>query len=151
MTARSLQAGVLVRAPRPVVFRWIADHRNARRVLEGVREWEPVDPRRSTGAGARFRVRIAVLGITAGAILELDAWDEPDRIGWHAEGGPVRVRGRWDLAEHPAGTDVRLHLEYEPPGGLLGALGAGRLAGIGRHRLDAGLEAMRRALEDGAT
>lgn len=147
MTVRNLDTSILVKAPREDVFGWVADHRNAPRVLEGVREWVPLDAGRTTGAGARFRVRVAVLGIVAGAILELDTWDQPESIGWHAEGGPVRVRGRWVFTEHPAGTAVRLHLEYEPPGGVLGAMGAGRLAGLGRHRLDTGLEAMRRALE----
>ena len=151
MPVRKLQTSILIQAARPAVFQWVADYRNAPTALEGVRRWEPLDRTRTTGRGARFSVRIALFGLTAGTILELDRWDEPSVIGWHANGGPVEVRGRWTFSEHPSGTDVTLDLEYEPPGGLLGSFGAGRLAGLGRHRLDAGLEAMRESLEDRET
>jgi uncharacterized membrane protein len=147
MPVRRLQTNILVRAPRRDVFRWVGDYRNAPTALEGVRRWDPLDPSRTTGAGARFSVRIAILGLSAGTTLELDTWDEPATIGWHANGGPMEVRGRWTFAEHPLGTDVTLFLEYEPPGGLLGSLGADRLAGIGRSRLQAGLQAMRESVE----
>ncbi len=147
MAAHRLETSILVQAPRPSVFRWVGDYRNARTVLEGVRQWEPLDPAHTTGAGARFSVRIALLGVTAGTILELDTWDEPAVIGWHSDGGPVDLRGRWTFAEHPSGTHVTLLLEYEPPGGVLGRFGAGRLAGVARRRLHEGLEAMQEALE----
>lgn len=147
MAARSLRTSILVQAPRPSVFRWVGDYRNAPTALEGVRRWEPLDPAHTTGAGARFSVRIALFGVTVGTILEVDTWEEPAAIGWHADEGPVDLRGRWAFAEHPAGTQVSLFLEYEPPGGVLGRFGANRLAGLGRHRLEEGLEAMREALE----
>lgn len=149
MSVRRLQTRILVQAPRQAVFQWVGDYRNAQTALEGVREWEPLDPTRTSGSGARFSVRVGLLGISAGSILVLDTWDEPAAIGWHADGGPVGVRGRWTFAEHPSGTDVTLSLEYEPPGGLIGAFGADRLAGLGRRRLRAGLEVMRDALEGG--
>ncbi len=151
MPVRRLQTSILVQAPRRVAFDWVADYRNAPRALEGVREWEPLDPGRTTGSGARFKVRIGFLGVTAATILVLDIWEEPAAIGWHADGGPVGVRGRWTFAEHPSGTDVTLSLEYEPPGGLMGALGVDRLAGLGRHRLHAGLETIREAVEGRAS
>lgn len=151
MPVRRLQTSILVQAPRQAVFSWVGDYRNAQTALEGVREWQPLDPARTTGSGARFSVRVGVLGLTAGTILVLDTWEEPSAIGWHADGGPVGVRGRWTFAEHPSGTDVTLSLEYQPPGGLIGALGADRLAGLGRHRLRAGLEAIREAVEGRAT
>lgn len=148
MAARSLETSIVVRAPRPAVFRWVSDYHNAPIALEGVRRWEPLDPARTTGAGARFSVRIAFFGVTAGTTLEMDTWNPPDVIAWHADGGPVDVRGRWTFADHPAGTSVTLFLEYDPPGGLLGRFGADRLSGLGRQRLEDGLEAMREAIED---
>jgi uncharacterized membrane protein len=148
MAPRSLETSIVVQAPRPTVFRWVGDYRNAAIALEGVRRWEPLDPARTTGAGARFSVRIGLLGVTVGTILEVDTWDEPAAIGWHADGGPVEIRGRWRFDEHPAGTNVTLFLEYEPPGGVLGRFGAGRLSGVARNRLREGLEAMQEALED---
>lgn len=151
MPVRRLQTSILVQAPRQAVFRWVADYRNARTALEGVREWAPLDPSRTAGAGARFSVRIGILGVTARTILVLDTWEEPSAIGWHADGGPVGVRGRWTFAKHPSGTHVTLSLEYEPPGGLIGAFGVDRLAGLGRHRLQAGLEVIREAVEGSAT
>lgn len=151
MPVRRLQTSILVHAPRRAVFGWVADYRNAQTALEGVREWQPLDPARTTGSGARFSVRVGVLGLTAGTVLVLDTWVEPSTIGWHADGGPVEVRGRWTFTDHHSGTDVTLCLEYETPGGLIGALGADRLAGLGRHRLQAGLEAIREAVESRAT
>lgn len=148
MAAGSLETSIVIPALPASVFRWVADYRNARTALEGVRKWEPLDPTRTTGVGARFSVRIALLGVTAGTILEVDTWDEPRVIGWHSDGGPVTVRGRWTFAEHPAGTEVTLALEYDPPGGMLGRFGAGRLRGVARQRLHEGLEVMQEALED---
>lgn len=147
MPLRRLETRVVVQAPRETVFRWVGDHRNAGRALEGVREWQPLDPARVTGVGARFRVRVSLLGVTAGTTLVLDRWDEPSVIGWHADGGPLRVRGRWTFVEHPSGTEVLLGIDYEPPGGALGAFGAGRLAGLARRRLDTGLDVLREAVE----
>lgn len=151
MPVRRLETSILVQAPRQAVFRWVGDYRNAPAALEGVQEWKPLNPARTTGTGARFSVRIGILGVTARTVLVLDTWEEPSAIGWHADGGPVGVRGRWTFAEHPSGTDVTLSLEYEPPGGLIGALGADRLAGLGRHRLQAGLETIRAAVETRTT
>lgn len=129
------------------MFGWVGDYRNAPRALEGVRRWEPLDAGHTAGPGARFSVRIAFFGVTAGTVLVLDTWDEPAAIGWHSDGGPVDVRGRWTFLEHPSGTDVTLTLAYRPPGGLIGAFGADRLAGLGRNRLQGGLEALRDELE----
>lgn len=147
MAVRRLETGILVHAPREAAFGWVADYRNARRSLEDVREWEPLDPRRTTGPGARFRVRVALLGITAGGVLELDSWEEPEEIGWHAGGARLEVRGRWTFVAHPSGTRVGLALEYEPPGGPLGGFGMDRLAGLAKRRLQAGLETLRDAVE----
>ncbi|MGH7920436.1 MAG: SRPBCC family protein [Candidatus Dormibacteraceae bacterium] len=147
MPLRRVEASILVQAPSEDVFRWVADYRNASKALDGVRQWRPLDPARTTGRGARFKVRIAVFGITAGTTLEIDRWEEPRVIGWHADRGPVAVRGEWVFAGHPSGTDVRLTIAYDPPGGILGALGTRELGGLARRRLQAGLDTMRDAIE----
>ena len=150
MAARSLETSIVVRAPRPAVFRWVADYRNAAIALEGVRRWEPrirrVPP---VPAGARFSVRIAFLGVTAAPSWRWSTWDEPAAIGWALRRRSRGRAGTLDVRRASRGHRVTLYLEYEPPGGLLGRFGAARLSGVGRQRLDDGLEAMREAVEGG--
>ncbi|MFZ0218224.1 MAG: SRPBCC family protein [Candidatus Dormiibacterota bacterium] len=144
---RRLEVGIVIGRLPEEVFAWLSDYRHAARALDGVRRWEPLG-KRTRGVGTRFAVEMATLGFAVATELEIDRWEVPSTLGWHAVGGPVRVQGLWRLEPHPAGTDVRLAIDYEPPGGALGALGARSLERIGRHRLHSGLEVMRDALED---
>jgi ribosome-associated toxin RatA of RatAB toxin-antitoxin module len=123
-------------------FDFVADHRNVPRVLDGVTRWQPLS-RHTRGLGARFDVEMRTLGIPLRTVLVLDAWEEPERIGWRSESGLVEQRGRWTFRPAADGTEIELRIAYQPPGGPLGSLAAGSAAGIVRRRLETALARMR--------
>ncbi len=148
MAARSFSARELIQVAPAVAFAWVLDHRNVPRVLEGVSRWRPLGS--NTGApGARFDVEMSALGLPLENVLVLDRV-EPDRaIGWRSESGVIRQTGGWTFRPRGAGTEVRLSISYEPPGGLVGGLVAGRVDGLIRKRLERALAAMKGILEGG--
>ncbi|MGH7776522.1 MAG: SRPBCC family protein [Candidatus Dormibacterales bacterium] len=130
----------LVGAPPEAVFEFLADHRNATRVLDGVTRWEPLGAR-VRGVGARFDVEMRALGMPVAARLVLDVWDPPNAIGWSSESGPVPQRGDWTLRPAPGGTEVELKISYQPPGRAAGLVAAA-LEWTVRRRLESALAAI---------
>jgi hypothetical protein len=146
MAQRSFSASVPIAREPADVFAWVADHRNVPGVLEGVERWEPLGPR-TRGRGARFDVSMRALGLPLEDVLVLDRWEEPSAIGWRSESGLLAQSGSWRFAPRPGGTDVTLTIAYEPPGGAVGGLLAGRVDGVVRDRLKRALERMKAVLE----
>ena len=149
MAQRRFSASVRIDRDPEDVFAWVADHRNVPAVLDGVDRWEPLDAR-TRGRGARFDVSMRALGLPLENVLVLDRWDEPAAIGWRSESGLVPQVGGWRFERRPGGTDVTLTIGYEPPGGAIGGLLAGRVDGLVRDRLQHALERMKARLEVGA-
>jgi ribosome-associated toxin RatA of RatAB toxin-antitoxin module len=148
MAERRFTASTVVARDPQAVFDWVADHRNARNVLEGVTRWEPLG-QQTRGRGARFDVAMHALGVPLENVLVLDTWDEPRAIGWRSESGLVPQTGRWRFEPRAGGTEVSLTIAYRPPGGWLGGLVAGQVDSAVRGRLQRALERMREALEQG--
>jgi uncharacterized membrane protein len=146
MSVRRFTARIQIARPPGDVFAWVADHRNVPRVLEGVDRWEPLGDR-ATGRGARFDVSMRALGLPLENVLVLDTWEEPSAIGWRSESGLVPQAGGWRFEPRPGGTEVALTISYEPPGGAVGGLVAGRVDGVVRGRLQQALERMKAVLE----
>jgi hypothetical protein len=146
MAVRRFSARTVIARPPADVFAWVADPRHVALVLEGVERWEPLDGR-SAGVGARFDVSMRALGLPLENVLVLDRWDEPRAIGWRSESGLIPQSGGWRFEERGAGTEVTLTIGYEPPGGAIGGLLAGRVDGVVRDRLQRALDRMRDALE----
>jgi uncharacterized membrane protein len=146
LTLRQFSATELVHRPAEDVFTYIADYRNAPRVLDGVTEWRPTG-RRSHGVGVRYRVGMRALGIGFGGVLELDEWHAPDLIGWHSVGTPIELRGRWTIAARRGGTEVTLAITYEPPGAAIGNALAAPIEALLRRRVQAAVRRMRDELE----
>jgi uncharacterized membrane protein len=146
MATRRFNARTVIARPPADVFAWVADHRNVPSVLEGVDRWEPLGDR-TGGVGARFDVSMRALGLSLDIVLVLDRWDEPRAIGWRSESGLIAQSGGWRFEACPEGTAVTLTIGYEPPGGALGGLVAGRMDRLVRDRLAEALERMRAALE----
>jgi uncharacterized membrane protein len=144
--ARSFVACTRIARPPEMVFEWVADHRNAPRVLEGVTRWRPLTDQ-VRGQGARFEVEMRALGLPLANVLEIDRWAPPRSIGWRSLEGPIEQAGCWRFAPVSGGTEVTLTIDYRPPGGVLGAALMARLDGLVRGRLERGLERMRLALE----
>lgn len=130
----------LVGASPEAVFEFLADHRNATRVLDGVTRWEPLGAR-VQGVGARFDVEMRALAVPVAARLVLDVWDPPWAIGWSSESGPIPQRGDWTLRAAPGGTEVELKISYQPPGRAAGLVAAA-LEGTVRRRLESALAAI---------
>lgn len=146
MTERRFTARLVIGVRPEVAFDWVADYRNAPRVLEGISEWQPVGSR-TRAVGARFRVRMNALGVGYETTLVLDSWDPPRGLGWRSERGLVPQRGAWRFRALGGGTEVSLEIAYDPPGGALGGLLAARADGVVRGRLRRALEHMRQQLE----
>jgi hypothetical protein len=146
MADRRFAASTLVGRPPGQVFAWVADHRHAAMVLEGVTRWEPAGEQ-TVGVGARFDVEMQVLGFPLSTELVLDVWDEPRAIEWSSVSGLVAQWGGWQLEPRPQGTLVTLTIGYRPPGGAAGSFVAGRADGLVRMRLERALATMKDVLE----
>lgn len=146
MAPRRFTARTVIARPPADVFAWVADPRHVPEVLEGVDRWEPLGDR-TAGVGARFDVSMRALGVPLDSVLVLDRWDEPRAIGWRSESGLIAQSGGWRFEPRGAGTEVSLTIGYEPPGGALGGLVAGRVDGAVRQRLQRALERMKAVLE----
>ncbi|HSR26064.1 MAG TPA: SRPBCC family protein [Candidatus Eisenbacteria bacterium] len=149
MPPRRFYARIVIARDQGDVFAWVADYRNVASVLEGVERWEPLGET-TAGVGARFDVAMRALGVPLANVLVLDRWEKPRAIGWRSESGLVGQTGGWRFQARSRGTDVRLSIAYQPPGGALGALGAllaGRMDGLVRGRLEEALARMKTTLE----
>jgi uncharacterized membrane protein len=143
---RRFKARTFVRRPPEEVFDFIADYRNAPRVLAGVSRWDPIG-RKARGVGARFRVEMRTFGIPLSAVLRLDGWRRPERISWQSEDGLMPQSGGWTFTPADGGVEVELELAYSPPAAALGDLVAGRVEGLVKRRLTAALDRIRAELE----
>jgi ribosome-associated toxin RatA of RatAB toxin-antitoxin module len=146
MATRRFSARTVIARDVGDVFAWVADYRNAARVLDGVDRWEPLDGA-TEGVGARFDVSMRALGLPLENVLVLDRWQEPRAIGWRSVSGPIGQRGGWRFEPRPGGTEVTLSIAYDPPGGAVGGLLAARVDGVVRGRLEGALRRMKTALE----
>jgi len=149
MAPRRFAARTVIARDPADVFEWVADYRNVPAVLAGIDRWEPLGER-TRGRGARFDVSMRALGLPLENVLVLDDWDEPRAIGWRSESGLVAQTGGWRFEPRPDGTEVVLSISYEPPGGAVGGLLAGRVDGVVRGRLEAALARMKALLERAA-
>ena len=149
MAPRRFSARTVIARPPADVFAWVADPGHVSDVLEGVDRWEPLDDR-TTGVGARFDVSMRALGLPLENVLVLDRWDEPRAIGWRSESGLIAQTGGWRFEPRGDDTEVVLTIGYDPPGGALGGLLAGRVDGLVRERLQRALRRMKDALEQPA-
>lgn len=142
---RSETETVLVERPPEQVFEWVADHRNVRRVLDGVQRWEPDgEPQK----GTRYRVRIGALGLGLGTTLKLTEWWPARAIAWESERSAVPVQGSWYFKpKGRTGTEVEFTISYEPPYGLLGRFVGQRLEGLMRNRVKRALRRMKHEIE----
>lgn len=142
---RSETETLFVERPPAEVFEWVADHRNVKRVLDGVQRWEASG---EPGVGTRYQVRIGALGLGLGATLELTEWRPNQAIAWRSERGPLPVAGSWHFKAAREGTQVEFTMAYEAPYGILGRFAGQRLEGLLRNRIRAALRRMKREIEE---
>jgi uncharacterized membrane protein len=114
----TLQAAITVRRPREEVYGFWGDLENLPRFMVHLRSVTVMDERRSHW----------VAMAPTGRAVEWDAQIVEDRpgelISWRSTGGAtVRNSGFVRFADAPGGrgTEVRVELRYDPPGGVVGA------------------------------
>jgi len=115
-----VEESVVVDAPRRRVWRLVADPARYERLL-GDTTWRPQNGHRRTGA--RYDVRTRVGAAELGGTVEIVEWTDGYDLAWASVRG-LSQRGRWRLRDHTSGgTELRLRIYYEAPGGLLGIPG----------------------------
>jgi uncharacterized membrane protein len=114
----SLHAAITVKRPRDEVYGFWRDMENLPRFMMHLRSVEVIDQRRS-----RWTAKGPV-----GKAVEWDAQIVEDRpeelIAWRsAAGARVRNSGSVSFTDAPGGrgTEVRVELRFDPPGGMIGA------------------------------
>jgi uncharacterized membrane protein len=114
----SLHAAITVRRPREEVYGFWRDMENLPRFMMHLRSVEVIDQRRS-----RWTARGPI-----GKTVEWEARIVEDRpeelIAWRsAAGAGVRNSGSVSFTDAPGGrgTEVRVELRFDPPGGVVGA------------------------------
>ena len=105
---------VTIARPPADVFAFLADGTNDP-------QWRPavadVAHESGTGLGARYRQGMkGPMGRRVPADFEVTEHEPPRALAFQVTAGPVRPRGRYDLAPEGAGTRVRFHLECELSG-----------------------------------
>jgi hypothetical protein len=127
-------------------FDYFADHRHVAQVLDGVNRWEPIGAQ-TQGVGARYAVEMSALGLPLRSVLRLDRWRPGHEIGWTSESGLIKQEGGFTFTPIKGGVRIVLHIAYEPPASVLGAVVARRLDGFVRRRLATAMERIRERLE----
>jgi ribosome-associated toxin RatA of RatAB toxin-antitoxin module len=140
-----LQRGLLIERDPEAVFELLSDPAGYPEFMTGLTRWRPLS-RKKRGTGARFRVLMQVGSIEAGGIVKVVRWEENRLIEWTSERG-VHQTGRWGLHPVASGTEVKLTLQFDVSGGVIGRL-VERLAGrMVSRNMYATLLAVRRLLE----
>jgi uncharacterized membrane protein len=136
---------VTINKPLDEVYRFWRDFTNLPRVMRSVESVRETDNRRS-----HWCVRVP-----GGVALEWDAEITEDReaeaIAWRTLNGTISHRGSVTFTPAPGarGTELRIDLSYEAPGGAVGATMASLLDGAFEHQLQEDLRRCKQYLETG--
>lgn len=131
--------------PTSEVFAVISDPGRLAEFFAGLTRWIPLTEQ-TQGVGARFRVLMKVGSVEAGGVAQITEWDPERIIAWEGVSG-VRQRGAWRLRPLTGGTEVRLELEFDVGGWVIGRLVDRLVARIVGRNLVATLRGLRRILE----
>ena len=105
---------IVIDRPRDNVFAFLADPQNDRQWRTGI-----LDLRRVSGDGIGARYAQGVKGPGGRRIaadIEITELTPSQTIAFHTVAGPVRPRGRYELAAADDGTHVRFELEADMRG-----------------------------------
>ena len=141
---------VVVRRPPEAVWELVSHVDGYEDFFSGLQRWEPVGEVHGR-TGDRYRVHLQVGATQAGGIIQVVRHEPPSMLAWESELG-LRMNGRWEVEQAPAGSRLTLTVTYELQGGPVGWL-VERVAGRSLARvLRATVLAARRRLEHpGAT
>ncbi len=108
---------IMIARPRLEVFRFWRDLENLPRFMNHLESVRELDSRRS-----QWKAK-APLGQTVQWMAEIINEREGEMIAWQSlPGADVRNAGSVWFEDTPGGTQVRVALEFDPPGGAVGAV-----------------------------
>lgn len=135
-----------IKATPTEIWDYIVEPSNILHFMSGVTRWEVVSEER-TGLGARYRTLLKVGTAEIGGLIELVEFDPARDLAWSSVTG-IEQRGRWRLrAIDEERTSVKLRLQYQAGGGILGVITDRLAAGTVRRHLQASLRALKRNIE----
>ena len=114
-----ITASTRVSAPPRDVFDYASDRDNAMTLVEGLTRFEPLDGR--AGAGARYAAEFRFGPATFDVTLVVAEWDAGRSLAWRSESG-MRQSLSWQFRPDGSGTLVEFAIDFEPPGGMAGAM-----------------------------
>lgn len=112
-----------VGAPRRTVWGLLVDWERQAEWMVDARTVEVTSAVRR-GVGVRLSVPTKVLGITIEDVLEVTAWEEPQRLAVRHVGSLVAGQAAFELIPSQRGTRVAWWEEVDVPLGVVGELGA---------------------------
>ena len=136
-----------ISAPRPSVWRMIADPTRVLNFMSGVTRWEVCSEQRE-GLGARYRMLMRVGSAELGGLVEIVEFKEASDLAWTSVTG-LDQRARWRLRERPYDrTHVEFRISYGVAGAGLGGLIAERMAApLVRSHIRRSLQQLKRQAE----
>jgi uncharacterized membrane protein len=144
--AIDVQQSITIGRPPEEIYRFWRDFQNLPRFMEHLESVQVIDERRS-----HWKVRAP-----AGSSVEWDASIVEDRpneaIVWRSESTadvPNRGTVRFKPAPGNRGTEIHVSLQYEPPGGRLGALVAKLFGEEPAQQVNADLRRLKQVIETG--
>jgi acyl-CoA synthetase (AMP-forming)/AMP-acid ligase II/carbon monoxide dehydrogenase subunit G len=144
-----LEAKDKVSAPPERIWELIDDPSDYPGLLAGIVSFEPQDPEREPGVGARYRSLMRVGSADVGGLVEVVEFDPPSDLAWTSITG-IDQRGRLRLrSAGNGGTAVAMRLSYGSPGGVLGTMADYLAAPRMRENLRQSVENLKREAEGG--
>ena len=139
------RGGVVIRAPRGVVFDYLADARHEPEWLPGASgvalvTGEPV------GAGSRFRGQYARAGTVE---VTIACYERPDRLTLHGEASNLSFDDEIELVERGEETELRAVMSTQPKGFF--RVVAPLVGRVISKQFQANWESLRARLEGGAS
>jgi len=125
----------------------IADPASYPRVLSWVTSFEPEEPDREPGVGARYRMRLSVGSAEVGGLVEIVEYEQHRDIAWNNVTG-IEQRGRIRLRDSGTGrVKLTIRMSYNAPGLVLGSIAELLSAPIVSASVSRSLQEVKRELE----
>ena len=130
------------------VFEYVDDWRNPTKFMRGLGRWEPVDPGRDRGVGARFAVILKAGPVNLKGEIEVTEHEPPLRLAYRSVAG-IKLAGTWSFSADGEGTLAELTNTFELPGGIPGRVLRKVVQSQGQRDLVASLAELKRLVETG--
>jgi carbon monoxide dehydrogenase subunit G len=137
----------LVDRPMPEVFTFLSNPLNLPKWQSMVASIEQATPG-AVGVGSKYKVSAELLGRKIDGLMEITAFEPPNKFGFVNHAGPMRVTVTVTLKPVGTGAKIALHAEGNP-GGFF-KIAEGILAGQVKSQMEGNLARLKSVLEAGA-